>query len=114
MITISAGLPILFYLLASHFICDYPLQSEFIAIGKNSNKPSHNGVPWYWIMLAHSITHGAGVALVTGNAWLGIAETIVHFNIDDAKCDGLISVDQDQWLHIACKFIWFFIWLGVS
>lgn len=105
---------VLFYLICSHFVCDYPLQSDFIAVGKNPAKSPHNGVPWYWIMLAHAFTHGCGVALVTGNVWLGIAETIAHFFIDGAKCDGLTSINTDQWLHIGCKVLWFVIFLGVS
>lgn len=103
-----------FYLIASHFVCDYPLQSDFMAVGKDEQNSPHHGVPWYWILFAHSITHGTGVALVTGNVWLGIAETYFHFNIDGAKCDGLITVNQDQWLHIACKVLWFFVWMGVQ
>ena len=101
----------LFYLIASHFICDYPLQSEFIAVGKNPAKSPHNGVPWYWIMWGHAFTHGAGVALATGIWWLGALETLAHFCIDHAKCMGATDIDDDQWLHIGCKGIWFFIWL---
>lgn len=100
-----------FYLLCSHFVCDYPLQSDFIAVGKSPLKGVQNGVPWYWIMLAHAFTHGAGVSFVTGNVWLGVAETIAHFFIDLAKCFGITSINQDQLLHIACKALWYWIWL---
>ena len=96
----------LFYLLASHFVCDYPLQSDFIAVGKSPLKSPHNGVPWYWIMTGHCFTHGLGVALATGNVWLGIAETVVHFVIDVAKCLGYTSINTDQYLHILCKLAW--------
>lgn len=96
----------LFYLLASHFVCDYPLQSDFIAIGKSPKKSPYNGVPWFWIMAGHSFTHGAGVALATNNVWLGIAETVAHFIIDTAKCMGFTSINTDQFLHIACKLAW--------
>lgn len=104
----------LFYLIASHFICDYPLQSEFIAVGKDERNSPYKGVSWGWIMFAHAITHGTGVALATSNVWLGIAETIAHFNIDGAKCDGMISTNTDQLLHIGCKLLWFAIFLGCN
>lgn len=55
----------LFLLICSHFVCDYPLQSDFIAVGKNPAKSPYNGVHWFWIMCGHSFTHGAGVAIVT-------------------------------------------------
>lgn len=110
-----------FYLIASHFICDYPLQSDFIAVGKNPDKSPHNGVPWQWIMLAHAFTHGCGVALATGNVWLGMAETVAHYVIDFGKCDdsfgtGASAANIDQWLHIGCKVLWYaiFVFLGLS
>jgi len=99
----------LFYLICSHFLCDYPLQSDFIAIGKSPLKGSHNGVPWYWIMLSHAFTHGAGVGIVTGDVLLGILETIAHFFIDVAKCMGITTINQDQFLHIGCKLVWWII-----
>lgn len=102
---------VLFYLIASHFVCDYPLQSDFIAIGKNPEKGIYNGVPWYWIMAGHSFTHGAGVALATNNVWLGIIETVCHFFIDVAKCVRLTTINEDQLAHIGCKLAWFGIYM---
>lgn len=95
-----------FYLLCSHFICDYPLQSDFIAVGKNPAKSPYNGVPWFWIMLGHAFTHGAGVSVVTGSALLGAAETVAHFFIDVAKCKGYTNIHVDQALHVLCKIAW--------
>jgi hypothetical protein len=46
------------------------------------------------------------VYLITNNIWLGIAETISHAIIDDAKCTGKIGFNTDQALHIICKIIW--------
>ena len=100
----------LFWLICSHFICDYPLQSDFIAIGKSPKKSPYNGVPWFWIMAGHSFTHGAGVALVTGSVVLGICETIAHFFIDIAKCMGWTTINTDQLLHLGCKLAW---WLAL-
>lgn len=97
----------LFYLLCSHFVCDYPLQSDFIAVGKNPAKSPLNGVHWFWIMCGHAFTHGAGVSVVTGSVALGIAETVAHFFIDLAKCKGMTTCNEDQLLHILCKAVWF-------
>ena len=43
------------WLLLGHYICDYPLQGEFLAQSK--------GKYWY-SLLAHSIIYGLGLALV--------------------------------------------------
>lgn len=99
-------LTLFFMLLCSHFVCDYPLQSEFIAVGKSPLKSPHCGVPWYYIMAGHAFTHGAGVFIVTGSVWLGIAETAVHFLIDWNKCLGRFGIHADQALHVACKVAW--------
>jgi thiosulfate reductase cytochrome b subunit len=56
--------------------------------------------------------HGGAVVLVTGSFWLGMAESYAHMAIDYAKCEGWLSVDADQALHAACKFLWAAIALG--
>jgi hypothetical protein len=95
----------IFYLLAAHALCDYPLQGDFLARGKNHKNPI-SGVPFYHCLLAHSLIHGGAVAIVTGNLALGIAETAVHALIDYGKCDGWFGFDADQFLHVACKCLW--------
>lgn len=92
-------------LIAGHAIADYPLQGDFLAKAKNRFAPIP-GVPWYQALGAHSIIHGGFVGVITGSLWLGLAETVVHFLIDDAKCAGRISYNTDQSLHIACKVAW--------
>ena len=37
---------------------------------------------------------------------LGTLETIAHFAVDDAKCQGRISYNLDQALHLGCKIAW--------
>src|SRR5437868_364176 len=99
--------PGLFFLLvAGHALADYPLQSEFMALGKSSrDKPLH-GVPWYYCLSAHALVHGLVVALLTGSITLGFAETILHWLIDDAKCRKYTNIHVDQALHILCKVAW--------
>lgn len=101
----------LFYLVCSHFICDYPLQSSYMAIGKNP-KSRNEGPAWFWIMAAHCFTHGAGVALATGSVWLGVAEVVAHFCIDTGKCLGWYDLNFDQIMHLVCKVAWWLMALA--
>lgn len=92
-------------MVAGHAIADYPLQGDFLAKAKNRFAPIP-GVPWYQALGAHAIIHGGFVLAITGCLTLGIAETIIHFLIDDAKCRGRISYNTDQFLHVAYKVAW--------
>ncbi len=87
-------------LLAVHWVADYPLQGDFLAKAKTQ------GPMRAYHLIAHAGIHGAGVLLVTGSAWIGIAEWIVHAIIDESKVRGKLSFAQDQILHIACKALW--------
>lgn len=95
----------LLLLFAGHAICDYSLQSDFIAKGKNFNTPVP-GMAWQQIMLAHCLAHMGMVLLITGNPWLALAELVIHYVTDWAKCDGKINFNQDQFIHYACKILW--------
>lgn len=94
----------LFYLCASHAVCDYALQSDFIATAKNRHTQLGRQF-WIWVLPSHALINGLGVALVLGPVF-GLAETLAHFCIDFAKCDNKISLNQDQMLHLACKCLW--------
>lgn len=96
---------IFFLLLAAHALCDYPLQGDYLATGKNHRSPLP-GSPWFLLLIAHALIHGGAVALITGNVWLGCAETVAHAAIDFAKCDGRIGYTTDQGAHVACKVAW--------
>lgn len=101
---------ILMLLLGWHALADYPLQGDFLAKAKN-RLAAIPGVPWYQALGAHAFIHAAGVALITGNLWLGLGELVAHALIDDAKCSGRLNFNQDQALHVACKVAWALIWL---
>ena len=92
-------------LIGAHFVCDYPLQGDFLAKAKNRFAPI-SGVPFYQALGAHAIIHGAAVALITGSVLLGVLEVICHAIIDDRKCGGHLSFNQDQMLHLICKALW--------
>jgi len=92
-------------LIFAHAVCDYPLQGDFLAKAKSRFAPIP-GVPWYQALAAHAVMHGGAVWLLTDIWWLGAAEAIVHAIIDDRKCAGKLSFNQDQALHVACKAMW--------
>jgi hypothetical protein len=92
-------------LVFTHFLADYPLQGDFLAKGKNRLQPIP-GIPFWHPLTAHSAIHGGFVGIITGSIWLGLAETVVHWITDDAKCRGKISYNVDQAIHIICKLIW--------
>ncbi|MCM5552904.1 DUF3307 domain-containing protein [Pleomorphomonas sp. NRK KF1] len=98
-------------LIFGHALGDYPLQTDFMARGKNWKTPVP-GVPWYYLLGAHSIVHGGLAGLATGSLLVGILETAAHFLIDSLKNSGIISIHADQALHIACKVVWVAMMVG--
>jgi hypothetical protein len=98
-------------LFIGHFVCDYPLQGDFLSRAKNRYNPIPN-VPAWQALLAHSWIQAGSVLLITHSPALAFFEAIAHSLIDDTKCAGKISYNVDQALHIACKILWYliFIW----
>ncbi len=94
-----------------HVLADYPLQSEFMAKGKNHLEP-FPGIPWYHILTAHAIVHAGFVGIVTNNFGIALLEFCAHWLIDYGKSDGWygknkeLAYNIDQALHIACKALW--------
>ena len=101
----------LYYLISGHFLCDFMFQSDTIAKYKNFNV-EFPGVPWYYWMLSHCVIQGLSVAIVTNSIILGIAETIIHFAIDCAKCANYTNIHIDQALHIICRITWYILCLN--
>ena len=99
---------LLLFLLVAHALADYPLQGDFLAKAKNRMAPIP-GVPWWQALGAHALIHAGFVAVLTGSAWLGLAELVAHALIDDAKCRGRIGYNTDQALHVACKVAWWLL-----
>lgn len=102
---------IIFYLLAAHCLCDYPLQGDFLAKAKNHTAPVP-GVPWYQALVAHAMIHAGAVTLITGSLFLGMMELVAHIVIDYLKCSGRFSFNVDQALHVGCKIAWVLLWRG--
>ena len=95
----------LFLLVAAHALADYPLQGDFLAQAKNRNTPIGK-MFWPHALLAHSMIHGGFVLLLIGSLWLALAEVAIHAATDWLKCEGRISLNVDQFIHLACKLVW--------
>lgn len=92
-------------LVVAHFVCDFPLQGDFLAKAKNPAAPLP-GVPWEWAMAAHASIHAGAVLAITGSPALAFLEFVAHWAIDMAKCYGVVTFSTDQYLHLACKLLW--------
>lgn len=92
-------------LIGAHWLCDYPLQGQFLSDAKAA------GPLRLYHLVAHAGIHGAAVALVTGSVGLGIAEWVAHTIIDQLKVEGKTTFAMDQSLHILCKLAWLLLLL---
>lgn len=110
---IEAAPALLFWLVVGHALADYPLQGDFLARAKNRSA-SIPGFPWWQALTAHAVIHGGVVAYITGFIWLGVAEIVAHWIIDDLKCRGKIGLNTDQALHIICKALWALVVIGAA
>ena len=104
-----------FALLIGHAFADFVFQTEFIANNKNRHSVPKGYDPklhgkiqtiWPYVLTSHALVHGGIVWAITGNVWLGLAETICHWLIDFGKCEKWYGIHQDQFAHIVCKVIW--------
>lgn len=86
-----------------HFLADFPLQGEYIAMNKG---PDSGSPHWAWIMSTHCSIHSGFVLLVTGSALLFVLEFLLHFTLDVAKCKGMIGFSTDQIIHLISKYVW--------
>ena len=93
-------------LILGHFVADFAIQTDTVAINKCPNNNSKININWAWWMSGHVSLHGLIVFFITGNAFLALAESTIHFYIDYLKCIGKFNLLIDQLLHILCKVIW--------
>lgn len=96
---------ILLLLFAAHALCDYPLQGDFLARGKNRNA-AIPGIPWWQCLTAHALIHAGAVYLITGSLLLAGLELVIHWWTDFGKCDGWFGFNADQAIHFGCKLAW--------
>lgn len=95
---------LLIMLVFGHFLADFPLQGDRMAVEKCPGKDAVLG--WRWWLAAHAATHGLVVAVLTGVPGLGLAEMFFHAVIDYGKCRFRYSIAVDQMMHWACKLAW--------
>jgi len=98
------GLNLLILLAMAHFVCDFTLQSDRMALEKVPGKDVT--LSWRWWITAHAGTHGLAVGLLTGIPLLGALEWGTHILIDWSKSKFRFSLAADQVLHLACKCLW--------
>jgi hypothetical protein len=101
---VSNPVELLLLLSMGHFLCDFSLQTEIMAVEKT--RGLDKTLPWYWWLISHGAIHGLSVALLTGQASLGAAEWIAHCLIDFGKCNKRYNLITDQVLHFVCKVAW--------
>ncbi len=104
------ALVLCYALVIGHALADFPLQGPFLAAAKDRHaRPSATegrGFPptlWVFALTFHTMIHAAAVWLVTGSVVLALAENVLHWAIDFAKCERWLTFSQDQWLHLLCK-----------
>lgn len=105
---------LLFKLIIGHAIMDFWAQSDSLAKMKNRNRDSSAFCPpgqtpqvfWPYALTAHALMHGAAVWFITGNMYLGMAETVAHWLIDFGKCENWYGIHEDQIMHFLCKYFW--------
>ncbi len=104
------GLALLFAFLIGHALADFPLQGDFLAIGKerHGNLEKLTGTTWppgMWLycLTMHSLIHAGAVWFISGSVILGAIEFALHWLIDLAKSSRLTNFYADQLLHLLCK-----------
>jgi Protein of unknown function (DUF3307) len=105
------AITLFFAFVIGHAVADFPLQSEFMARGKNRHLPPlcpDTAVPGLWIycLTAHTLTHGGFVWLISGCPILGAIEVGVHWVTDFLKMERKINFHVDQALHVLCKAVY--------
>ena len=109
---LDSGLQLFALLAMGHFVGDFGLQSDRMAVEKCAGRDVT--LPWPWWLTAHAAIHGFLVALITGLPLLGLAEWVAHALVDIGKCRGRYGLGADQGLHLLCKLLWAWIAYGTG
>lgn len=101
---IAEGLELFALLAMAHFLADFGLQNDRMAVEKCPGKDVT--LPWQWWLGSHAAIHGFFVAFLTGLPLLGLCEWVLHAVIDIAKCRKRFGLKTDQTLHLLAKLLW--------
>lgn len=101
---LASGLELFAMLCMGHFVADFALQGDRMAVEKCPGKDVT--LPWQWWLAAHAAIHGFVVAAVTGLPFLGLGEWVLHALVDMAKCRKRYGLRTDQTLHLVTKLLW--------
>lgn len=90
--------------LAKHFLADFLLQTNWMAMGKERQEG------WLLPLAAHAAVHGAMtsalfLAVSPSLAWLGVADALVHGSIDRMKS---LATRRAQATPRQARFWWLF------
>lgn len=94
-----------FMMFVGHAVCDYALQSDFIAAAKNPNTDVGKTF-WTHVLTAHALIHAGAVYWITQSLTLGLLEFALHWVTDLLKCNNRISLQMDQSIHYWSKVLW--------
>jgi hypothetical protein len=98
------SLNLLILLVLAHFVCDFVLQADRMAVEKMPGRD--DTLHWGWWLGSHAATHGLAVALLTDVPLLGVMETVMHAIIDWLKIRFHFTLVLDQSLRLVCKLTW--------
>ena len=98
------SLNLLILLVLAHFVCDFVLQTDRMAVEKIPGRD--DTLHWSWWLGSHAAAHGLAVALLTDVPLLGLMETLLHAIIDWLKIRCRFTLVLDQSLHLLCKLTW--------
>lgn len=87
----------------AHFVCDFTLQNDRMAVEKVKGKDVT--LNWRYWLIAHGATHGLAVGLLLGSGY-GFLEWVAHALTDYLKGRGKFTLLGDQIIHIGFKLIW--------
>lgn len=109
------GVLLLFFALSiGHVFGDYPLQGEFLSVGKNRHldasaffggRKAPKGL-WFHALTAHCLIHSGIVWMISGSSFLALFEFVLHWVTDFQRCEGKISYATDQCIHFGCKLFY--------
>jgi hypothetical protein len=73
---LGSGLQVFALLAMGHFLADFGLQSDRMAVEKCRGKD--HTLPWQWWLISHAAIHALVVTVLTGFVWLGVGPPHPH------------------------------------